>query len=290
MKRVLEFWAFVAIAIGLHVAVGFSAPERGGDAGGSAGESFVTLQGSDAQVQMLIANWTAPPEHQAQLSDALVAPQAGSDMPMRPKMQMDTNPRAAATVAALRPAQTPTQPWLDTQTATPRPKPEPKPAPRPKTKQPPEKVTQPDTKPAPTPKPETKPVASPPQPSQAPTPNQRAAGNGGSPQSGTTGKTKAVGKGDDPSQIAQWGAKIRTQIERRKRPPRGVRGTGITHVLIQVAPTGQLLSAKVLKSSGLDVFDEAALAAVTRAGKFTRAPKTLNKSSYSFRFSIRFKR
>ena len=77
---------------------------------------------------------------------------------------------------------------------------------------------------------------------------------------------------------------------RNKRLPKGVKGKGTTHLRIRVSPTGQLVSAQITKSSGVAAFDQAALSAVKRSGRFAKAPKGLTKASYSFRFSIKFKR
>ena len=275
MKRALEFSVFVGIAFALHVAVGFGAPETGGDAGGTGGEAFVTLQGSNAQIRQLVTEWTKQPEHQTDVSQPPHSPEIETQSPALPVPAPELPLRAKEHIAALPPTPTTAAPQLDRQSAQPRPAPAPKPV----------QETRPEPAPQPAPDPQAEPATP-----QAATPSQRAAGSGGTTQSGNSGKAKALGNGQDAKQVAQWGAKIRSQIERNKRLPRGVRGTGVTHVRIQVAPNGRLLSAKIIKSSGISAYDQAALGAVKRAGRFAKAPRSLTAKSYSFRFSLRFTR
>ena len=85
-----------------------------------------------------------------------------------------------------------------------------------------------------------------------------------------------------------WGAKIRARIERRQRYPNGASGNGHVVVRLTVARSGQLLSHRIAKSSGNAAFDQAALRAVVRAGRFPSAPKTLDLQQLTFNLPMTF--
>lgn len=253
MIRVFEFSAFVVVALGLHLAAGFLDQTPGGDSGGDTGLAYVTLQGAPADIDQIIATWTKPPDHTVP-DQTLQPPSAPADTPV-PTLQIEPRPVSRAQVALAAPDYA--TPQMRTEPAPP--------APPVKTKS--------AQKPA-------KPAA----------PTQRAAGSGKNGQAGTKGQTKALGKGQENKLIAQWGSKIRSRIERKKRAPRTANSGGRVHLRIKVAPSGHLQSAQITKSSGVAAYDKAALNAVKRSGRFAKAPKGLTKSSYSFRFSITFKR
>ncbi len=347
MRRQVEFATFVALATALHLALGAAGRQSGGDAGGVEGAAFVTLQGSSAQIEQVLADWTRPPEVQSQPIQNPDRPTPdAADTPPRPMLEAEDSARAQVRIAALPPLEQPRPPVLDPATTAPLelPTPDVMPAPQamrpapvtpqtpdvalpqtprapvlrptaprplaqaePPTPAPPSDAPPPPPKARPKPEPQAKPEAKPQaEPQAKPKPQaktatrkaqasaasaaQKAAGKGGTQQAGNGGQTKAIGKGKEKKLIAVWGGRIRTRIERNKRLPRGAKGRGTAHLRIRVSPAGQLLSVRLTKSSGFAEFDQAAIGAVKRSGRFAKAPKGLTKASYSFSFSIKFKR
>lgn len=189
----------------------------------------------------------------------------------RPKTSAEAAPRPMARPTAPRPvaAAQPKSPQADVQPPE-APKPEPKP--------------EPFKKPKPKVKPSDQNRAA-----SAGSATQKAAGTGGTNQAGNAGKykVKALGIGKEAKLKSIWGSKIVTRIERRKKALRGVKAKGKTTLALRIAPNGQLLSVSVAKSSGVAALDQAAIAAVKRAGKFPKAPKELNAKSYRFNIPIR---
>lgn len=121
----------------------------------------------------------------------------------------------------------------------------------------------------------------------------RAAGSGAGAQAGTGGTDAqaTVAAGTVKSQLAKWGATIRTRIERRKSYPAAAgRASGSVGLALRVGRDGALLSAAVNRSSGHPALDAAALAAVQKAGRFPAAPAELAKPSYAFSISVKFSR
>ena len=209
------------------------------------------------------------------------APRSAPDP--RPQTTADVAPRPMARPTAPRKkdVQPPRPPKADIQPAeTPKPKPKPDNKPKPK----------PKAKPKAKPKPKAK-AGNQNRAASAGSATQKAAGAGGSNQAGNAGnsKVKALGKGKEAKLKSIWGSKIRTRIERRKKAPRGAKGKGVTTLALRIAPSGQLISVSVAKSSGVPALDQAAVAAVKRAGKFPKAPKELNAKSYRFNVAIRMK-
>ncbi|MBY5973509.1 TonB C-terminal domain-containing protein [Ferrimonas balearica] len=62
MKRLAEALAFVALAVGLHLALAIRVPASGSESGGSGGEAMVTLQGAPEGMEEMIRAWETPPE------------------------------------------------------------------------------------------------------------------------------------------------------------------------------------------------------------------------------------
>lgn len=122
---------------------------------------------------------------------------------------------------------------------------------------------------------------------------ETAAGNGKSDAAGTGGNAEAatLSQSNVNDLKASWGAKIRARIERRKEYPAKADGaSGKVTLALVIGRDGRLVSAKVLRSSGHKVLDQAALKAVGRAGPFPAAPKGLTEGSYAFALSIDFKK
>ncbi|MFV0332583.1 MAG: energy transducer TonB [Tropicimonas sp.] len=299
MRRPLEICFFVALALLLHLAFFLRVPERGAQAGGAGGEAMVTILAASEQVETMVADWKRPPE--TVVSRTAFAP------PEPPAPDVPT-PRDLPAPAVERlpdltlpvPAQPP-----DAPVALPEPPPEREPVSKtdPETGQlvtslrPTERATPPAhmLKPPPPPQPEppsrtAKPGERAQKASQGST-GQRAAGSGGGAVAGA-GRAE-VTTGASAAQTASlrktWGAKIRNRIERAKRYPAGRRQAARATVALEVTRDGRLAGASLARSSGIAAFDQAALQAVRRAGRFPAAPNGLTAASYSFTVTISFK-
>lgn len=77
MKRLAETLAFLALAVGLHLALAIRVPASGSESGGAGGEAMVTLQGAPAGMEEMIRAWETPPE-------AEVDPEAPEPLPPEP--------------------------------------------------------------------------------------------------------------------------------------------------------------------------------------------------------------
>ncbi|MEC9198173.1 MAG: TonB family protein [Pseudomonadota bacterium] len=195
----------------------------------------------------------------------------------------------------------------------PEPEPEPEPVPEPEPEPPsepdpvvepipaPEPVADPAPVPKPKPRPEPVPVtkAEPaPDPKQVVTAQEnsaaraeeRAANSGGRPEAGRDGSAQAAASANGQQQnlLTVWGAKVRDSVARRKRSPRGQEGPATVTLRFQISREGQLLSHKIVQSSGNAVFDQAALKAVTDVRRFPKAPKDLQLDSYTFTLPLLF--
>jgi len=270
MRRLAELLVFVALALAAHLALLAYEPPRGSDAGGAGGEAMVTLAAAPAQIDEVLRAWMQAPEAETAAQDLEIAEQAPQAQPDLPDLAIDAAPRTPLRIAAMTAPDLPSAPKLDTKPPAPRPDPTPEP----------EKEVEPEeaAKPAPAP------------PSEAAV--QKASGAGRTGQAGQRGPAviKTTSGGQRARMVAVWGAKLRAGIERKKRYPRGARGSGAVRVRIQVARSGQLLSSRIMSSSGGAAFDAAALAAVTRAAPFLPAPEGLTDQSYSFVLTMQFDR
>lgn len=278
MKRTAEVIVFAAIAGVIHVALFTSAPQSGAKASGAGGEALVSIQAAPETVADMVEAWERPPQPVAELDLQAEAPLPQARAPSLPTFELAQAPRAAALVALADPDR-PEAPQADT---APPPPPPPPPKPEPK----------PEPKPQPKPRPEPQP--DPPQAQKAAQTSagraeQKAAGSGGGAQAGQAGGAQAAtaDAGRQAKLQNVWGAKIRARVARRT--PRG-KGTGTVLVHLTVARSGQLLGSRIARSSGNAALDQAALAAVKRAGRFPPAPKQLALSQMSFSLPIRFSR
>ncbi|SOC09824.1 protein TonB [Rhodobacter sp. JA431] len=152
--------------------------------------------------------------------------------------------------------------------------------------------------PAPKTRPQPKPEPKAARREPAPTPSEsraatRASGAGGAELAGAAGQAAlpALSPGQTQNLLNRWGAQIRSRIERSKRYPASAgRASGTAIVNLTVSQTGQLLAATVARSSGHGALDNAALAAVRKAGRFSAAPKGLNTPSHTFALALQFRR
>lgn len=280
MKRAAEFTVFAGLAGLIHIALFSTAPETGAQSSGEGGDALVSLQPASAEVARMAEAWQTPPETAPQI-DAPTADAAPSTLvPALPQIDLAQAPRAALLAPLTKPASA--EP-VQADTAPPAP-PEPRR---------PESQPEPQAKPAPRPQPQQ------PRPPKANSTRnaagqagQRAAGTGGGTEAGQSGgaQTATANPGREAKLRTVWGNKIRARIERRKRYPSGATGKAQVVLRLTVARDGRLLDHRIAKSSGSTVFDQAALAAVARAGRFPAAPKQLAASRIRLSLPVSFTR
>ncbi|MDH2326776.1 TonB family protein [Cereibacter sp. SYSU M97828] len=95
----------------------------------------------------------------------------------------------------------------------------------------------------------------------------------------------AVSAGQLRNLEMQWGGAIRSRVERQLRSSRE---TGAVNVSVVVTRGGDLVSAAIQRSSGIQTLDQQALRAVQRVGRFPAAPDALTKPSYTFTLQLQF--
>ncbi len=300
MKRLAEILAFVALAAAMHLALlTLRASEAGIASSGEGGEALMSLQASTASIEQMVEAWEKPPETpsprtppklaQPQVETPDVPQQATPDAPLAPAL-----PRIAG-LALPRPETLP-----DAQATVPPPPPQPpeplQDTPEPEAEQPEIADIRPQSRPErPRQQPRKTQTEQAPQKSRssAASAAQVAAGQGGGQQAGLANSqsTATLSKGQRQSLVSQWGAQIRSRIERRKSYPRAARGaSGSVKIRISVSSAGTLQGASIISSSGNAYIDEAALRAVRSAGRFPAAPRGLSKPVYSFAVPIAFNR
>ena len=290
LRRFAEISFFGGTAVALHILLAAEWPSRGAESGGMGGEDAVTFQGATQQVETMVANWTRPPPVQQATATIDPTPQANPNLLPMSTVRLDDAPNSELKMAALPAPVLSDAPTPDTQTATPQP-PEPEPEPEAQLEPTPDPTptTDPLPKTRPKPRPDVK-VAKTRQKASAGSQKQRSAGSGGAATAGNKGKAETnVAPGVRAKALAVWGAKIRSQVERRKRHPKGTRAGGTVGLRLSVARDGRLQSVSVVRSSGHAALDNAAAAAVQRAGRFKAAPKELSKAAYSFSLSMNFR-
>lgn len=227
---------------------------------------------SEAQFSAL----TAP---QPQLAMALV-PSLGSPAPL-PVLDTLAPPDAAPPVPAptpdLAPAPLPPEPMAAADLPPPMPDP-PAAAPKPEPK-----VASVEE----TPKPKAQtPQAKQPAAANVPTPKVKDTGAASTEPAKAAAPGKTASKGEAKALTADWGAKVRSRINRKLMVPKGT-APGRAKVRVTIAPSGALLAVEIVESSGQPALDAAALKAAKSAAPFPRAPKGLSDASYSFTVPIR---
>ena len=270
MIRWIEISACIALALFVHVIAFAKSNDPGVQSGGSGGEAVVSIQAAAATVTEMVAAWERPTPDLTQTPNTLAQPAPVSDTaPFVPQVAPPPTPRAANVPAIVPPDEF--EP-VDIDT-TPPPPPEP------------ELVVEE------TPEPEAKKEAKKPEPEEGQRAKEASAGRKKEVAAGTGGDAQAgqgradVSAGDNAQnarlQVA-WGARIRSQIERNKRYPRGTRETGSVTIVLQVSRNGKLLSYRIRKSSNNPILDEAAVSTVARSRRFPKAPKDLSGNSFTF--------
>ncbi len=94
-------------------------------------------------------------------------------------------------------------------------------------------------------------------------------------------------KGGDATIVGRYLGKINEQVQRSKVNPRS-RRTGTVVVKFKIGTDGALLSKDVISSSGVDVLDRAAIAALERASPFPPIPPDVSGDPMTFTQSFRF--
>ena len=117
-------------------------------------------------------------------------------------------------------------------------------------------------------------------------PKTKDSGTAGTEPAKSAAPGTTVSKGEAKALKADWGAKLRSRINRKLAVPKGT-PPGRAKVRVTVAPSGALLAAELVESSGLPALDAAALKAAKAAAPFPPAPKGLSDASYSFTVPIR---
>ncbi|MGH6866107.1 MAG: energy transducer TonB [Methyloceanibacter sp.] len=97
-------------------------------------------------------------------------------------------------------------------------------------------------------------------------------------------------KGGDTTAHRAYLGKLRSHLERSKVNPRtSIVGTAV--VRLTVAASGELVSKRIVKSSGSKALDNAAMASIDRASPFPPIPSDVNRQmlevSVPFRFTVR---
>lgn len=96
---------------------------------------------------------------------------------------------------------------------------------------------------------------------------------------------------DDANLVAQYSAMISQQMHQRWKLPPSARRNMIALVKIRMVPTGDLVTVTIAQSSGNEAFDQSAILAVQKAGRFAfmkNLPSRLFEAhfrEFTFRFS-----
>ena len=271
LPRLAEPAAFVLLAGGLHLGAWavWSAGAGGGVDGAQAASGAVTLSlTASPELTRQIAAWDSPPEAPA-TAPALTPPQ-----PMAPAPEValpSPEPRADSTAAL---------PVLN------QPPPEPEPAPIIAA------TAAPPAEPEPKPKPKTEPPAASPRPAaQQAAPETPAAAPAPAPKA-TPDAGASLGEGQRQRLMADWAGRIRARIDRVRTYPKAAqtaRLQGTVTLRLDVGADGRLVAVGISESSGHAVLDEAALAAVRRAGRLPAAPKGLTGARHGFILPLVFR-
>lgn len=272
MMRLLEGLLFLGIASGVHLGIWSLSPDAtGSNAAGGGGLATMTTTAATATQTALVARWDSAPDASVAgpaLAVAMAQP-TGLIAPSVPEKLREVPLKPEAPAVLARPEQAPAAP----QTQPDPPPPEPvarAPDQRPKAR--PDKIETAQNTP-----PETARSAA----GQA---DEKIRGIGGTArtQSQDAAKTNAL--------RAAWGASIYAKVERNLTAPRGSKAEGTAKLALRVAANGNLQGLKLTRSSGDDLLDRAALQAIKRAGRFSKAPKGLVGDSHDFSLSLTFTR
>lgn len=305
MMKLAEAVVFVSLATSLHIGVWATSPARdGSQAEGDSAQAAVVVQTASPAMAAVVRQWQRPPQvapvpaalpmAPADTSAAPERPTAESGLPLtalpdRPDgptlaapPEAETDAPARLSLPEVAPPQAPTVPQLPEQTGP---------------QAPPSRDTAlaaPDAPNAPSlPRADAAPRAAtapatprPPEPAPRASTRQNAATAAGQAAKDETQSTASKARN---ALQAEWGAAIQRRVHRGMSYPRGATGAGTARVALDVDRSGKLTGLRLVRSSGVDAFDKAALEAVRRARRFAKAPDGLSAASYSFTLSLTFK-
>lgn len=276
MRGALELLVFAGASAVLHVAVFLAWSDRpaGTDpAAGASGEAVLTLAAAAPSLAAQVAAWQAAPTA-VKVAPGRATPAPETAAPDRVSARSDAVMANSGSGIAILPQGPATEGLPDIG--------QPPPAP---VRTPPSEPAKADLAEAPAELP-SKPAPA----RKAETAKGRAAEKGTAAGASVSRKIAALTPEASKADIADWGARIRARIERRKKSPRGSWDPGSATVRIQITRDGGLASLGVLKSSGDARLDRAALDAVKRAGRFPAAPDGFARATMTFDLPVSFVR
>jgi protein TonB len=235
-----------------------------------------------------------------ELAPLPVAPASPADLAPGPQMQEASlsSPQPAAIVEPAPPAPQPVEPAPPAPlveqpvVAIPQLPPQPQVKPEPKPPEPPQQHAKPDTapplpraKPEPKPESETKPgerERPAPRTSAPPRSERRTAERPAASSPGAVASTAA---------LADWRSQVVSRLQRAKRYPAGAeqrREQGVVTLAFSLSRGGNVLSRRIVRSSGNPELDQEALATVQRAAPFPPFPPGMSQASVQLSVPIRF--
>jgi protein TonB len=260
--RAVEALVFGGAAVGLHLAVlgAFDAP-GGGEPAQAGAPSVVAMQAPDAALRALVADWERPPELAAAPE---VVPPAGAEAPELPvAMAAPEMPAAPAAPTAALPERAPEVARDAVR----------RPAPRPMAR-PADLVAV---------APAERPVAEPARP-----PAPAAAGSAGT---AVRPAASGVPAAEAAALTRQLATAVRAAIARAQRYPAQARNRGITGksvIRVTIGRDGGLRNLALVRSSGSDLLDAAAVASAQAVGRYPAAPADLPGASFTFEAGLVF--
>ncbi|WP_050930329.1 energy transducer TonB [Aestuariivita boseongensis] len=296
--RLVEGAIFLSLATGLHMGLWAAAPAPdGATPSGDNGREEITITPASAGMTQMVRAWQSPPQVATDLN-ATTAPETATPVALpapvapAPKMALPGRPALPDHGSAPQAEETPpTAPRTPPVTALAQPA-------APEASQPPAPDARPQARPRPAPAPRLQApdtAALPRADTQPATPQPKARAQGApqkKPSAGAASGTQqaaATQSAQSATLQAQWGARIQRKVHRSLFYPRGASGSGTARVALTVDRNGRLQGLTLIRSSGVAAFDDAALSAVRRAGRFPKAPDGLGEASYRFTMGLNFK-
>lgn len=270
-----EIAVFGSLALGVHIAAwSVTSGTSGATSAGRDGADEVTLIAATASQAAMVSTWQRAPEATTQPPPELATPTL--DAPTLPKPAAQSNPspglRLPESTPTLSAPQRALTPDIDTEAAAP-------------------PVRMAASK-RPKPRPDKREVFAPSPTETRQQPRKVAQGSGSSQQAGQDNASdlQSANAARANALRAQWGASIYAKIRRNMQYPRGLNDDGTARLALRVASNGRLQDLRLTRSSGNAAIDRAALRAVSRAGRFNKAPQGLSGSSHDFSLSLTFTR
>lgn len=294
MRRILETAGLFTIAAALHVsAAAIMLPEQlkqGEPTETPSDAPSAAVAAGGAEIEAMVEAWDAPPKAEIvqDLPAPLAQPEAAPDQPA-PAPEAPPPPLTAPAMA--QPVPAPARPNLPEPPAPPRINPAQLDLPELRDLSPPQvqprlaldasarPERRPDRRQArAAPQPQAQPQAQPQQPAR----QSQAGSSQSTPQAGSGG----VSASERASLMSQWGAQIRSCINRSARAPRGLRGGGQVVLSLSIGRDGAVRGVGLAASSGQPALDQAATEAARRAGRCPAAPAGLAEPAYAFELPI----